>query len=388
MQKNKKVIIFLCLLLFFTGLIFRVFLAYCGHNYDMESYWLVANIVDEGKNVYEQTFRYNYGFLWFNILYVIFKIAKDFKTFRLLITIFLTIIDVCIFIILLKKYGKLAAFLFFLNPVSILITGHHCQFDNFAILTGMLSVIIFGEDFYEKITKRKFLGLILLSISLIIKHIFFVFPLWLAAKQKGVLNKLFIINFPVCIFILSFLPYWLDGKEGIIKNVFLYRGFNNAPFCKVVIPYILFYIISEKLFSRIIFIGSLILGAFVFRKTKLMDSLLIYTLLLVIFSPTMTNQYLSIPVAAISVFPNIIYIFYTLVSTLCLIGSGSSIELNLMSPYIPKWLTWRHSGIRIFDLPVLMLFLGFLVMCFKNQIQNILKKCKMFLVEEFLYQIK
>lgn len=388
MQKNKNYIKnFFLLLLLFTGIILRIYLAYCGYNYDIDSYWIVANIVDKGGNVYEETFRYNYGFIWFNILYIILKISKNFRIFRLLITIFLTFIDTGIFIIILKKYGKIPAFLFFLNFISILITGYHGQFDNFAILIGMLSVIVFGEDFSKNITKRKILGLILLSISLITKHIFFIFPLWLAARQKGLLNKLLIIILPVLLFLLSFLPYWSDGKSGIIKNVFLYRGFNNAPFCKVAIPYILFYIISEQFFSRIIFIGFLILGAFIFRKTKLMDSLLIYTLVLVIFSPTMTNQYLAIVVPAISVFPNIIYIFYTLISTLCLIGSGSSIKFNLSNLYIPEWLIWEHSGVRIFDLPILVLFSGFLLMCFKNQVKDILKKGMTFLVEEFLYQI-
>ena len=142
-----------------AGIALRLLVATCGHNYDMDSSRIAADIVDRGGNVYAGTERYNYGPIWFHILHALNLLAGHNETaFRYLVTGFLSLVDVGIFSILWRKFGKLAASLFFLNPVSVIITGYDCQFDNCAILLGLLAALLVGDEFDKPISGRKFLG--------------------------------------------------------------------------------------------------------------------------------------------------------------------------------------------------------------------------------------
>ena len=51
--------------------------------------------------------------------------------------------------------GRTAAYLFFLNPISIIITGDHNQFDNLALLLGLLSTLFIGDDFENALSPKK-----------------------------------------------------------------------------------------------------------------------------------------------------------------------------------------------------------------------------------------
>src|SRR2546425_238698 len=90
--------------------------------------------------------------------------------------------------------------------------GHNYDVDNFAILLGLVSALLIGDDFDKPLNRRRFLGLSILGLSLMTKHIFFAFPFWLAVKQRGTLQKCAVILLPVSIFILGFVPYWNEGK--------------------------------------------------------------------------------------------------------------------------------------------------------------------------------
>ena len=89
----------LIVLLFGIGL--RFSLVNLGHNFDFDSYLIVAKIVDSGENVYASTGRYNYGPVWFYILHLIYEITlKNDVAFRFLLVVFLSSVDLAIFAIL------------------------------------------------------------------------------------------------------------------------------------------------------------------------------------------------------------------------------------------------------------------------------------------------
>jgi len=178
-----------------------------GHNYDMESWYVVADISWHGGNVYAETDRYNYGPVWSLILQALDLLAGHrHEVLRYLIAGFLSLADLGIFLLLCRLVNPLAGVLFFLNPVSILISGYHSQFDNVAILLGLWSVQLLGDDFSRPMNRRKLLGLLVLSLSLMTKHLLFAFPLWLAVKQKGLAQKAIVLLLPVLCFLLSFAP--------------------------------------------------------------------------------------------------------------------------------------------------------------------------------------
>jgi len=316
------------------GIGLRLLVATQGHNFDVDSYLIVADIVERGGNVYAETLRYNYGPVWFHILSAIGNAASFFPNtqeiaFRYILAGFLSLVDVGIFLVLWKKVGAAAAYLFFLNPISILITGYHSQFDNLAILVGLLAVIILGDNFDKGYDSRKLAGALTLGLSLMIKHLLFAFPFWLAVKQRGIWERIAIIIIPTLVFLLSFAPYWQDGQEGIIYNVFLYRSWDNQFFFRLFIPEIL----SKFINAPIVWLYLLVIFAIVLRHRNAFDSLLLYTCVLVATSPALTNQYLAIVIPFISANPNFFFLLYTIFGTYYLLISSDGLHLALESGF-------------------------------------------------------
>lgn len=313
------------------GIGLRLAVALRGHNFDFDSFLIVRDIVKHGGNVYAQTTRYNYGPIWFYIIFILDWIASIFPiNFRHVIVGFLSLVDMGIFFVLWKKVGKTAAYLFFLNPISIIITGYHNQFDNLALLLGFLSTIIFGDDFEEALSPKKLIALLFLGLSLMTKHILFAFPLWLAVKQKGLLNKAVVIVVPLLVFVLGFIPHWNDGQQGVVQNVFLYKSLDNQFFYSLVVPKIIQGITN----SHSIWFFLLTVFAFVFRKQKSLDSLLLYTCLLVATSPAITNQYLAIPIAFTAANPNLFLGLYTAIGTWHLMVDRAGLQIAALQSVI------------------------------------------------------
>ncbi len=313
-----------------AGVALRLLAATRGENYDLQSYRIVAEVVSSGGNVYAETSRYNYGPAWFSLLFIFNRIAALFPApetaFRTIITIFLTAIDVGVFWVLRRKAGALAGGLFFLNPISIIITGYHSQFDNFALLAGMLAVLVYGDDHAAPVKGRKLAGLVLLGLSLVVKHILFAFPLWLAIKQKGLLRQAEILLIPYAIFLFSFVPFFGGGGgEGIVRNVLLYGSWNNAFFHRLFVPGV----IGQYATPAIVWLLLLILFAVAARSRGSFDSLLLYSAVLVAASPAITNQYLAIVVPFLSVNLNAFFVLYSLVGAAHLLVNYDGLHYSL-----------------------------------------------------------
>jgi hypothetical protein len=314
---NKKILLLTIIL---TGIIVRFLVVPPiseNKSYDFVSWTIIAKIVDEGGNVYTETTRYNYGPVWFTLLHIIYKCATIFSNyqvqiFRYIIVGVLSLTDIGIFILLYKRYNLLVGCVFLFHPLSILVTGCHNQFDNLAIFLGLCAVVMFGENFNTPLNRRKLLGILLLGLSLLTKHILFLFPFWLALKQHGVKRKIVIILIPTLIFLVGFFPYWSTGKHGIVHNVFQYTSFDNQIFYNLFIPTIL-----QSMFSnKTIWFGLLIFSAFVFRTKTAFESLLLYLCVLLIGSPAIAGQYLIIVVPLIAVYHrNPFFIGYTIVGS-------------------------------------------------------------------------
>jgi hypothetical protein len=308
-------------LVLIAGLTARFAVGTFGHNFDFDSYRIVTGLMAQGKNVYANTERYNYGPVWFNLLHLLDALAgHDPRIFRWLLTGVLSAADVGIFFVLLRQFGRVAATAFFLNPVSIIITGYHNQFDNLAILLGLWAVLLFGGEFEKPPARRQFLALILLGFSLMTKHLLFAFPFWLALKQKGLGHKCVVVLVPLAVFALGFVPYWPGGGQGIRDNVFHYHSKEADFFYNFFVPGGF-----QMMFGpSVMWLFMLGLFAFICRKKSALESLLIYTVVLVATSPATTNQYFAIPVAFTAVFINFFTVCYTLAATyhLCVDFNG------------------------------------------------------------------
>jgi hypothetical protein len=320
-------------LIFTIGICARLIVACYGHNFDFISYLDVAKIMDEGGNVYAGTHKYNYGPVWFNVLHFLYwmtSVAEDHVfAFSFAISIVLTIIDVGIYFVLMKKYGLFSAALFFLNPVSIIISGFHRQFDNLAILIGMFAVLMLSDEYDKPLNRKKLLALLLLGLSLATKHVLFAFPLWLAIKNRRWRSKIVIVVLPIAIFLLSFTPYWMEGRDGIIQHVFLYQGaplLQSAPFWHWFVPNVIRHFTTP----HIIFYLMLILSGFLLRKRNVFDLLIYYFALLVIYSPYIANQYLAIVIPFIAIEKNSFSFLYTTVATWYLLADKNGLNLAVL----------------------------------------------------------
>jgi hypothetical protein len=344
------------LMVVLLGLAARLAAATLGHNYDMESWYLVAKVAQQGGNVYAETDRYNYGPVWFQIVHGLDVLAGHRpEVLRFLIAGFLSLVDAGLFWLLCRRAGRLAGILFFLNPVSILITGFHCQFDNLAILLALGAILCFGEDYDQPLNRRKLGALGLLGLSLMTKHIFFLFPFWLAVKQSGLRQKILVLVVPAAVFLLGFAPYWAGGRAGIVDHVFCYPSAQNGYFYKLVVPQFIQFACNRNT----LWYGLLILFAFICRARNGFESLLIYSGALVAFAPSTTNQYLAIPIALAAVFPSVPFAAYTVISVVHLCVDMRGLQLShgpawscddeaiLCLTGALAWLLWRPQAIQL-----------------------------------------
>lgn len=355
------------LLFIMVAVISRFLLAAYGHNYDFESYKIVAEILRHGGNVYAETSRYNYGPVWFLVIGLLDQLSFLFSdpqaAFRFLITSLLTMSDLILAFLLIRHWGLKAGILLLINPLSVIVTGYFSQFDNLAIMLALFGCIIYSEDFSDKFSRNKFLGLILIGISLMTKHLFFLFPLWLAVKEKNHKQKLLALLLPGLLFVISFIPFWAGGERGIIENVVGYNSMKNAP----LLNFFAYGLDNNFAIGRFLWVLLLITGAFVFRKAHLKESLMYYLLLLLIFSPSVIHHYLAIVVVPIAVFPNWIFSVYTVVASYILLLDNLGLNIRFLLESAPDIFLFRVHGKFIFNIPIAILFAGLIWTFYQRQ---------------------
>jgi len=127
----------------------------------MDSWQIMVDIADRGDNVYASTERYNFAPGWFPYPARLERAGPGTTRtfFRYFVAGFLGLGDAGIFFILWRQLEGWRPAGFFLNPISIIVSGYQCNFDNLAILLGLLAVLLMGDEFDQPINRRKFLGL-------------------------------------------------------------------------------------------------------------------------------------------------------------------------------------------------------------------------------------
>lgn len=348
----------IALILFIVAVIIsitvKVWVATLGNNYDIDSWKLVSQIVMRGDSVYAFTHRYNYGPIWSYILGFLGNItaatgADTIPRLHISITFFLALVDVAIAICLWRLYNKLSAFLFLLSPVAILLSGFHGQFDNLAILIGLIGWGILFKSQVLKSNKLYYLSAVIFGLSMMTKHILIFFPFWIFMMplQKFVTLKKRVIHFITiyAIFLLGFILELLKSpsihheliKKGIEVNVIGYKG--NYSHSTLIEFLNLFYSADRindlfqgvpvfKGFTFLFLALTFIFGFVCIKKgIKTIYLLPLYLLSFFAFSPGLADQYLFIPLIAIAIFPNnILFLMFNIISfTYLAIGNSANI---------------------------------------------------------------
>ena len=287
-----------------VGVILRFMLAMFPYNYDFGSYLIVGELVSKGRNVYAHTFRYNYSPLFSLIQGLFYNIsgssAVSAGIYRTLFVLLMTSADIIAFIYIIRKRDLLCGAFFFLNPITIITSGYLLQFDILAVVPAFMAAEYMRHNTSGKINRKDAAAVILLSLSLTVKHLLFVFPAWiLMSKRLSMKRKALFAFVPPAVFLASFLPYVSTGMEGIIRNVFLYRSFANFP--------IMFSGLIKTLtgtdnpFSFPLFVVLMVITGYLLRNEETDKLMACYFIALVCFSSAVANHYLAIPCIAIAI---------------------------------------------------------------------------------------
>lgn len=337
----------------------RYLAMFFGSNYDYGSFEVVGELQADGHNVYASTTRYNYGPVWFIVLGLLWDTSQagvgDTALFRPMIVTLLIVADLAIGYLLLRRFGRVAATLFVLSPLSILITGYHNQFDNVAIAIGFGAVLLIGGERDGPLARRQWWGIALLGLSLIVKHVLFFLPLWMGLRQRERRRALLITAVPILMFAASFLPWMADGWTGVFDNVISYRSHANAPLIDVLTLGTLSADWLWRVGSVVFFAGMVVLG-WVVRRLDHEWTFLAMLVAVVVLAPGVANQYLAIPMAAVAAAPNVFFGAWIAVSTYFLVGDFDGLGYRHI---LPPLLRHEVAGPRdAYNVPIAVLAAG------------------------------
>jgi len=242
--------------------------------------------------------------------------------FRFILIGILTLADYSIFLTLSKNYNRKVGLVFLFNPISIIITGYHNQFDNVALAFGIWAILKM-DSHAQMSNKIPPMLAFVLGISISIKHDLLLFLLWIFFDRK-VKNRLQIIFIGVSIPVLLILPFLVLDKSSVVKYFFEYNSFNNAPLLK------------DILFTSgwapgkvgiIFFIVALTILAYLNRNQTMAKKIPMFTLVLVAFSSSIANQYLAISAIGAAIFANAASLIFFTYSAIAFLFNGDELHL-------------------------------------------------------------
>jgi hypothetical protein len=345
----------LFVLLAVSSTIAKVFLSGLGHNFDLESWALFSDLIHEGKNVYAETYRNPYGPIWAYLcagaayVQAHFFGSESLVGFHRLLALFLSLVDVAIAGLLARRYSLGIGALFLLNPVSLLITGFHTQFENLAVLLALVACLLLEGQEAPRLA-RYGLAMSVLGVSLVVKHILIFLPLWFLFRPGASRRQRALSLLPLAIFGASFLPFVQDerGLEGVIEHVLMYDSFHLDGFFPHLVQGFVPLKAIELAFARVpvfsgfkfVWFAAMMLTGFAVRGRSYPEQLLVYLVAVVAFSSAIADQYLAIPMAACAVhFRRWPIWWYAGVSTIYLASSQSNIGM------LPS-MAWYAQGAR------------------------------------------
>jgi hypothetical protein len=321
----------------------RLFLlfSYPG-GYDTESYEIVAAIEARHGNVYAETRRYNYSPLWARLL-AVFDVLGRVSRLGLLRTVglFLFAADAATAWLVARLAARagsarlaagagsarlaagagaarngLAGLLFFANPVSVLVSSRHLQFDGLSIFFLLLAILAFrSAGGVRAASASASASVTWLSVSLLVKHVTWFHPLLFA--RRGGLRRAAWYAIPYAAFAASFLPYAASWPE-IRDHVFRYRSLSGNYGTEA-----LLLIGGVPSWLPVALFAAAVLGAVWFFGARrgeedswaLARGSLGLFLVMLVFLPGFGRQYCVWPIALGSLFPGAGLLVFTAVST-------------------------------------------------------------------------
>ena len=368
---------YLWLLAVAIGTLARVLIAKRGHNGDFQSWIWCITVMRDGGSVYSGSSNYGFGPAWMFVLKfadIVQGIFPDNRiVFRLVIILILTAFDLAIAILIAKKFSLIAGLLFFINPVSIIISGFHNQFDNIAIFVSMIGIFLLESIDLDEKKKSWWLGLALIGFSLAIKHILLFFPIWLFFRAGTFRQRASRLVFPYVVYLVCFIPWAtsLDRVKIIIEENFLKKGGEPAS--------ILTFFGSDSesggggftyrelilILAYLIWLLGILAFGWAMRNRSIVHSLLIYLVVMVGLAPKYSQQQLILPLLALFVYATReLKIFYS-ITLIFMIQNRNELGIEFFFPHF-----FRVDGTIYVWLQVLLIIFSLRII-FKDHPSNL-----------------
>jgi hypothetical protein len=322
---------------FLAALVIRVlFFTALQQNWDSRWYAAVEAQLERGEDLFYGPTRYSYSPLWALFLRGLNDLALPLGVplYRA-VGIVLLLTDLCTAFVVyaiarraLKQAPELAAgaaLLFFLNPVSVLATGHHNQFENVSILFLLVAVSFASEQ-----PLRSLPVMAAMSLSLLVKHVTWFHPLLFvrAKRRDGVSPVAGLV--PYVVFALSFLPYW-STRNQMVRNVLGYKSMSETYGTALLVELRL----VPDWAPRVLFLLAAAVGVLAFRRLEVGRACLLLFLVLLLFLPGIAEYYLIWPIALGAVYRGAGFFVYTIVVSSFFLGSPDGLAVAF--EHFPGW---------------------------------------------------
>lgn len=319
---------FAYLVVILSGLFVRLFFAYhTTGNQDIAISILNRDLLRLGKDIYSSHWSFTYSPFWLlcmNILDRVNGFAPQFS-FMFVIRSFTSLVDLATLLVLgqiaiqLNQSPLKTVTLFFLNPIPMIISGYHGQIDGIPILMLLIAIYLFlrfGQ-------KSCYWGWLSITLGMVAKH---EIPqqclIFLTHTVRSRIKILLLFSLTIFAFLFSFLPYWENSLNGIVKGVFGYGGVSR--------PYGFMMLDTNLALAAIhkySFIFLLLCWPFYFRTNDLVKSCRIGMLLFLVFTSGISAQQFVLPIALAALQPSFGFFLFTGVTSLFLLGNVDELKV-------------------------------------------------------------
>ena len=360
------------------GTVARVLIALRGSNADFKAWFENTKVLRNGGNLYSGNETYGYGPVWMFILrFADFAqniFSENRQVFRLVIILVLTTFDLMIAIFIAKKFSLAAGLLFFVNPISVIITGFHNQFDNLAVMVGLGAILIFSEAEFGNRQKKLWLGLALIGLSLAVKQVLLFYPIWLFFRSGTLRQRLTRVAVPYVIYLACFTP-WATSVESvriIFEEVFLERRGRSGIILSLLVENYSDYDTPYSPLVSLIAFSLWIISVFAFgwmmRNRSMIQSLVGYLVVMLAFAPAYSQQQLILPLLAVFIYATIELKVFYLLTLLFMIQNSDELGYEFLFPHF-----FRLNGTIYAWLQVLLIVFS-LRMVYKDHRSNLKSK--------------
>lgn len=256
-------------------------------NYDLQSYFLIGKLTSKRIDIYPDAANLHHpyfpAFLYIESLgYLLGKLGGFGRLGTILIIKFIiSLFDIgnIYLVYLLSNKNLKKAFLYAINPVSILIFAFHGQFDSIPIFFLLLAI------YFSSLP----LGYLFLSLAIMIKTwpVLFIFTLFKRLKNKKLILLLPI--FPI-ISILFYIFFFNSKIIEILKTLISYQGVWGIWGLSVFFNQIRFR--WQKLIT-LLFLSSFFIYSLKIKRKNIIDEILTLLFFFFTFTTNFSIQYLS-----------------------------------------------------------------------------------------------